>query len=202
VKINKKRIGGLIMVIIGLIMILASCSNAITPGLYHSNKPTHVPAPVVPVTTPTPEVSGPLMLSVHEGAQITDNAGTEEGSIGINRITVTTRPADPVYGEAPANGYYVIVQITAKAKKSYTDGSFDVNMFDFYSLSNGTQQFQPDNGNSFYALSDRQNASDITANLGAGQAVSGWIAFDVPSKHGEIVYAPNYDGQPLAEWSY
>ena len=26
--------------------------------------------------------------------------------------------------------------------------------------------------------------------------------FDVPSAHGKVVYAPNSDGQPLAEWSY
>jgi len=32
--------------------------------------------------------------------------------------------------------------------------------------------------------------------------VTGYIAFDVPSAHGQIAYAPNYDGQPVAYWSY
>ena len=32
--------------------------------------------------------------------------------------------------------------------------------------------------------------------------VFGKLAFDVSSPHGYIVYAPNLDGQPLAEWKY
>jgi hypothetical protein len=32
--------------------------------------------------------------------------------------------------------------------------------------------------------------------------VTGYLYFDVPSAHGKVVYAPNSDGQPLAEWSY
>jgi hypothetical protein len=38
--------------------------------------------------------------------------------------------------------------------------------------------------------------------LAAGETASGKLVFDVPSRHGQIVYAPNYDGQPVAEWSY
>jgi hypothetical protein len=56
--------------------------------------------------------------------------------------------------------------------------------------------------NSSDALSDSQSNQDITATLGAGETSSGWIAYDVPHPHGYIVYAPNANGQPLAEWKY
>ena len=48
----------------------------------------------------------------------------------------------------------------------------------------------------------QQSNADITTTLAAGETASGWMALDVPSRHGKIVYSPNADGQPIAEWSY
>jgi hypothetical protein len=118
----------------------------------------------------------------------------------VESATVTTQPADPSFGSAPANGYYVIVKVSATADPSYTSG-FEVNSLDFYALEGG-HQYSEGNGNAFQALSNGQSNQDITATLGAGNTSSGWIAFDVPRPHGYIVYAPNFDGQPLAEWHF
>jgi hypothetical protein len=94
----------------------------------------------------------------------------------------------------------VIVHVKATADPAYTDG-FDINELDFYDLTRG-QHYDSGNGNAYNALSDRQSNADITTTLAAGETASGWMAFDVPSRHGKIVYSPNVDGQPIAEWSY
>jgi hypothetical protein len=57
------------------------------------------------------------------------------------------------------------------------------------------------NGNAFDALTSGQ-ANSLSTQLAAGEAADGWLSFDVPRRHGKIVYAPNSDGQPIAEWSY
>jgi hypothetical protein len=45
-------------------------------------------------------------------------------------------------------------------------------------------------------------ANSLSTLLAAGETTDGWLSFDVPSRHGEIVYAPNSNLQPIAEWSY
>jgi hypothetical protein len=146
-----------------------------------------------------PAPSGPEHLAIGQAAVIGDSGNATEGSVTVKSVNVTQYPADS-YGEAPANGYYVIVHVSAKADPSYTQG-FDINSLDFNAVSHG-QQYQEGNGNAFEALSNNQSGQDITTTLAAGNRADGWIAFDVHSPHGKIVYAPNLDGQPLATWRY
>ena len=151
-----------------------------------------------PVTeSPTP--SGPAMLTMGETEIIGSNdTGATEGIIVVGSRVVSTQPADS-YGSAPKHGYFVIVTARATADQGYTDG-FDVSSSDFYALSGGSHYDEGD-GNSYSALSDSGDELGYTT-LAASESVSGKLVFDVPSRHGHIVYAPNYDGQPLAEWSY
>ena len=151
-------------------------------------------------STPTPTPTGPEILSVGQ-TETVGNASTNATSatITVESVSVTTQPAQS-YGSAPANGYFVVVQVKATCDPSYT-GGFPINELDFYDLVRG-HHYDPGNGNSYSALSDSQTNQSITATLGAGETSSGWIAFDVPRSHGYIVYAPNANGQPLAEWKY
>ena len=138
------------------------------------------------------------MLSV--GQSETVGSGTTPwATITVESVSVTTQPTQS-YGSAPANGYFVVVQVKATCDPSYT-GGFPINELDFYDLVRG-HHYDPGNGNSYSALSDSQTNQSITATLGAGETSSGWIAFDVPRSHGYIVYAPNLNGQPLGEWKY
>lgn len=156
--------------------------------------------PATPTEQPTTP-SEPATLTSGDQATVTDSStGATEGTIAVTIEKVTTKPADPSYGEPPANGYFVIAKITATADPGYTDG-FDVNALDFIALLHG-QQYQYSDGNSMYALTNAQESSDITATLGASQTRTGYEAFDVPAQHGQIAYAPNMDGQPLAAWSF
>jgi Domain of unknown function (DUF4352) len=139
------------------------------------------------------------MLTPGQAESVTAGSSQTAATITVESATVTTQAGDGS-GTAPANGYYVVVHVKATCDPSYTDG-FPIDETDFYDLV-GSTHYSSGNGNSYSALTSDQSNEDITATLAAGETSSGWIAFDVPSQHGNIVYAPNADGQPLAEWTY
>ncbi len=56
-----------------------------------------------------------------------------------------------------------------------------------------------DNGTSYDAV---ENDNDLFGTVNAGNSMTGQLYFDLPSIHGELVYAPNYDGAPIAQWSF
>lgn len=192
-------------VVVGLIVIVIALSAAFSSGVNHAVNPnsvatpTSVPASSAPpasaASTPTP--SGPDMLAMGTATSVTSN-GTPAASITVSSPVLSTQPADQ-YGSVPANGYFVTVSVAATADQSYT-GGFDINPLDFYALANGTH-YTWDNGNAMSALADPNQELSATT-LAAGENASGKLAFDVPSPHGYIVYAPNLNGQPLAEWKY
>ena len=155
------------------------------------------PAYAAASASPTP--SGPAMLAVGDTETLGDDSDNTIGTVTVESVHVTTWPAQ-AYGSGPANGYFVVVHVKATADPAYSDG-FNINELDFYDLTRG-QHYDSSSGNAYDALSDRQANADITATLAAGETASGWMAFDVPSRHGKIVYSPNSDGQPVAEWSY
>jgi hypothetical protein len=150
--------------------------------------------------TPSPTPSGPAQLAIGQAETLGDNSNATIGTVTVLSASVTTQPADPSFGSPPANGYYVVVHLTATADKSYTSG-FNVNGLDLYAKEAG-QHYDYGNGNAFQALSNNQSGQSITATLAAGETVSGWTAFDVPRPHGFIVYSPNLNGQPIAEWAF
>jgi hypothetical protein len=86
-----------------------------------------------------------------------------------------------------------VVHVSATADSSYTRGWF-VSESDFYDLVSGSH-YTNGNGDAF-------QANSLSTQLAAGEAADGWLSFDVPRRHGKIVYAPNSNGQPIAEWSY
>ena len=172
----------------------SSHGSVLCPGGYYAaslaacNSTDNTEAP-----PPTPPPAGPESLGVGQSLSITDG-GTDAGTITITSIRNTTQPADS-FGEAPQNGYYLIVTV----KVSSTEDGLDMNDLDFYALVNG-QHYDYGNGNSFEAVSD--NNQDLTTTLNNGESETGYLLFDLPSIHGQIVYAPNFNSAPLAEWSY
>ncbi len=136
-------------------------------------------------------------------------AGQESGSLTINNtpaatITIavpvlTTQPADTAIGDPPEYGYFLITDVTIRALPGYTGGVF-VSSADFYVLAN-SQHYDEGNGTSFDAMAD-PGLDLASTTLAAGESTHGKLTFDVPSRHGEIVFAPNENHQPVAEWSY
>lgn len=142
------------------------------------------------------------MLSSGQMEAIQDGSGNT-GTVAVSIVSVTTRPADPEFGEKPANGYYVVARVTATAGDN--SGTLSVNSLDFYAQSDGTQ-YSEGNGNSFEAEDSQQSGQDVTQDLSAGNKSVGYISFDVKAPHGQIAYSPNTfssdNGQPIAEWSF
>jgi hypothetical protein len=195
--------GAFAAIIVVVAAVGTAAHNAANPVASHSAAPVANPSNDANAATEAPSSaapSGPDELVPGQAETIGDSSNATVGTVTVESVTVTTHPADPTYGEAPAHGYYVIVHVKDTADQSYTDG-WDVNEFDFYDLEHGSH-YQPGNGNAFEALTNAQSNADITSTLAAGETADGWIAFDVPSPHGKIVYAPNVDGQPIAEWKY
>jgi hypothetical protein len=142
--------------------------------------------------------AAPGMLSQGQSSTLSDSSNATIGTLTVSLDAVTTQSADGS-GNSPVNGWFVVMEVKAAADPSYTAG-WPVYLSDFYALV-GNSHYDEGNGNAFDALtSGQQNTLDTT--LAAGETTTGWISFDVPSRHGEIVYAPNSNGQPVVEWSY
>jgi hypothetical protein len=150
-------------------------------------------------STPTPSPTGPATLSVGQTEPLQDtSSGATIGTLTVESANVTTQSADGS-GNAPVNGYFIVVHVKAAADSSYSSG-WDVSESGFYDLV-GSRHYDNGNGNAFDALTSGQ-ANSLDTTLAAGETTDGWLSFDVPSRHGEIVYAPNTNGQPVVEWSY
>lgn len=190
---------GVVLVALVAIGVGAGPSPAPAPisGTVSSTPATPVAAPST-APAPAPIPTGPLSLNLGETAVITQN-GQNAAHVQITRVTVSTQPADPEFGSPPANGYFVVVHIRARALDNYS-GGFDINPLDFYAKV-GHQHFEEGNGNSFDALPMAQNEMDAVT-LNAGENTSGVIVFDLPSAHGKIAYSPNYEGGPLGFWKF
>jgi len=141
--------------------------------------------------------SGPDMLSIGDHTIIGEGNSTTAGLM-VSDLTVSTQPDDQS-SNTPVHGYFVTVTATAVVGQDSTNG-FDIGPLDFYAEVNGTH-YGEGNGNAEYAISDPSMELSETI-LGAGEKTSGELLFDLPSRHGYIVYAPNANGQPLAEWKY
>jgi hypothetical protein len=143
--------------------------------------------------TSSPAPSGPVTLQLGESADISQN-GSPAAIIVLSQSAVSTQPADE-FSQGPQNGYFVSVHISVNA----TADEFDVNPLDFYALS-GTTHYDEGDGNAFEGP---DNANELEATtLNAGETANGWLLFDLPSPHGQIVYAPNLNGEPLAYWDF
>jgi hypothetical protein len=184
--------GSTVMAIV-IAVAITSAGNGTVSTAAPAASPPAAAAPETPAPAPSPD-----MLAMGSAGSVT-TGGIPSASITISGPVITTQPADP-NGSAPQNGYFVTVTATMTADSSYSDG-FSINAYDFYALSPGGGHYTEDNGHALYALSG--SGQELSSSmLAASESTSGKLVFDVPSAHGQIVYAPNSDGQPLAEWSY
>jgi hypothetical protein len=183
----------------GTIIGVASSGTSTTPQPAASTVPTAPanPAPPTASPIPTPTVQDFTRMPLGESVTITQG-GTDAANMKVTSAKVFTTAADQ-YGEPPQHGYYLVVHVSARTLNGFTDG-FDVSSFDFYAKVAG-QHFDEGNGNAYYALTMNQTELSSTT-LAAGEGTSGLLVFDVPRPHGQIVYSPNYDGQPLGSWQF
>jgi hypothetical protein len=175
------------LIIVIVIAVAASTTPSVSAGA----------APPASSSAAQAGANAPSTTSLSPGQPLTVNDTFDgyHGTVTITSAKVVTG-AQSEYGSAPAHGHFVILTVTATAANG---GQLDMNPLDFYAKAGG-QHISTDDGN---ALDATNVSQDLTAStLNSGETATGQIAFDVPSAHGQIVYAPGWNSQALASWNY
>jgi len=148
-------------------------------------------------TTPSDDESsddtGPTTIKIGQTAEITLN-DQDGATVKISKVSVASGALD-TYGEKPKNGRFKIV--TVAAANSGSEG-FDVNPFDWYYLGADGTKYEYGDDNSITSGYDGKDFNSTTLNK--GEKTSGTMVFDVPASAKKLVYAPNFDSEPIAIW--
>jgi hypothetical protein len=174
-----------------IIVIVVALAASVTPSVSADAAP---PASSAPAGAAAPAAST-MSLALGQPVTVNDSLASQQGTVTITSAKVVTGPQTE-FGSAPAHGHFVIATVKAAATSG---GQLDINPLDFYAKANG-QHISSTDGNAFGAIDSSQELSASTLN--GGEAATGQIVFDVPSAHGQIVYAPGLDSQALASWNY
>jgi hypothetical protein len=187
-----RRIGlglvALVALIIGLVVANSGTHATVTPPAPAG----HSASPAAPAAPKAPSTMG---LAPGQSVTVNDNEMGYHGTVTVTGAKAVTQ-AQTDYSSAPAHGYFVIVTVKATAASG---GQLDINPLDFYAKAAG-QHFGSTDGNAIGAIDSSQELNANTLN--GGESTTGQIAFDVPSPHGQIVYAPGLNSQALASWNY
>jgi hypothetical protein len=178
---------------------------ALTIGIVVANSGTHVTvtppapaghtAPASPAAPAAPKTPSTMGLALGQSVTVDDNDMGYHGTVTITGAKVVTGPQTE-FGSAPAHGYFVIATLKAAAASG---GQLDINPLDFYAKAN-SQHIGTTDGNAMGAIDSSQELTASTLN--GGETATGQVVFDVPSAHGQIVYAPGLNSQALASWNY
>jgi len=184
-----------LIIIAGAILIGASTTadkqaTSAAPVTTEFSAPASIPTDTTPDATEPPTSAPTSDLAIGDtGSFTSDDGGAAD--ITVTKIEAATR--DPSeFGEHASHGWYVVVHLKATG----TSGSYDANSFDFYAkASNGYHAEDAE-------YLDSWGPALEGGTLHSGEHISGTIVYDMPTRHGKLVYSPNYDGEPLATWSY
>jgi hypothetical protein len=184
-------------------ILIAGCGSAHTAGSAGQRPLPAIPSasgtpytnPATPAAAPSP--TGPPVATVGQTLTATQD-GQDAASITVLRVEESTQPVDQ-YSDGPAKGYFVSVLIRYRAKNAFS-GGFDVSPLDWYAKV-GSAHFDEGDGNAYEGPHGMNGELD-SPTLGAGETTTGWVLFDVPSAHGKIAYAPNFDGGALGFWRF
>lgn len=202
--ITKIAIGvaaGIALFLVGTIVLLAVLLGSGSSSSKHAAAPVATEGPTSPpldtgaaATDSSPDVTqppaaAPSELAIGDAGSFTSDAG--DADITITKVQMATRDPAP-YGERPSHGWFIVFHMKATG----SSGSYDVNPFDFYvKSSNG---FHTEDAEYL----DSWGPSFESGTLHSGEHLSGTIVYDVPTKHGKLVYSPNLDSEPLATWTF
>lgn len=183
-----------------VIVAVAAAANKTAKDLNTALNPAGAGAVDQPAS-PTPtsnQPTGPTQLTLGQSAPIVNE--TNQSPWGTVSVVSATSSQSPLteFASRPANGYFVTFKIAGTGAAGITT-SFDINPFDFYVLEPDGSHYDQSSGN---ALENEPDPQLNATSLNGGENVSGNVTYDVPAPHGELVYAPNLNGAPVAEWSF
>lgn len=147
-------------------------------------------------TTPADDQTsdGPSTFKVGETASITQN-GSEGATIKVTKVEVSKKSLGQ-YGSKPENGAFKVITVAAA---NSGDESFDVNPFDWYYLDADGAKYEYGDDNAFASGYEGKDFNGTTLNK--GEKTSGTMVFDVPADAVKLVYAPNFDSEPIGIWT-
>lgn len=151
------------------------------------------PNPAPPDSTAHLKVGTDTLSNTFSGTQDNDN-GQTLFSIDVTKVATTSNPPDE-YSDPPQHGYFATFTVHAVNAHASAQG-IDISPSDFYVLIKD-QHYTSDSGHAYEITSTLDYVT-----LAPTESTKGTVAFDIPARHGQLVYAPNYDGLPLAYWSF
>jgi hypothetical protein len=178
-------------------------AKASQPSVTAPTTPANPGDPTAPLPDDSPgvedEPAPPVTHKVGETAFLREEGLTSNTDVA--EITVDKAVASKsAYGigetEYPDNKYFVKFKVTVKA---YDDG-FEVNPYDFFIRNADGSRLDSGEGNTIFVQAKPDFSS---ATLKGGESYTGWIVFDLPAKHGELVYSgPGWGDESISEWSF
>jgi hypothetical protein len=183
-------LAALVALIIGITVASSGTHVTVTPPA-----PAGHSAPASPSAPAAPKAPSTMGLAPGQSVTVSDTGLGYHGAVIITGAKVVTGP-QAEFGSAPAHGYFVIATVKATAASGR---QLDINPLDFYAKA-ASQHIGTMDGNAMGAIDSSQELTASTLN--GGETATGQIVFDVPSAHGQIVYAPGLNSQALASWNY
>lgn len=184
---------------IARVVVLAAALTMTAACNPFSSSTKHEPGPTVTITSKHHTSKAIVIYKYRtlKAGQVAQIGTANNGAavlIKVGKPRVVRGPLSSDYGYAPSHGYYVNFPI-----KMYDDGTTSVlvNRLDFWVNVPGLGKVNTNQGNS--PVSGAHEQLDTTE-LERGQGVSNFLAFDVSSPHGTIVYGPR--GKPNVAWRY
>ena len=168
-------------------------ASTLTPSVATTGTVPNVPTTEEPTTPPAshpPSVKGiPGSIAITQDDQ-------PAGTVAIASVK-STQKSSVDYGLAPAKGYFV----TFTVRVNSTIDGLNIGAMDFYTVVGG-RHYDAGTGNVYGGVNPDNELTYIILN--AGEHTQGTISFDLPSPHGQLRYAPIYQGlgAPVATWKY
>jgi hypothetical protein len=147
------------------------------------------PNPAPPDSTAHLKVGTDILSNTFSGTQDNDN-GQTLFSIDVTKVATTSKPPDED-SDPSQHGYFATFTVHGVNAHASAQG-IDIRPSDFYVLIKN-QHYTSDSGHAYEITSTLDYVT-----LAPTESTKGTVAFDIPARHGQLVYAPNYDGLPLA----
>jgi Domain of unknown function (DUF4352) len=182
-------VGVLVLLIVGVLVGDDDQDQAATRAGTTAGTAAPTSAPVTEPEETTPPPTEPEVGRVGTTVDLEDADGPL-GKITVTQVRAELRDPDPYTSERAKRGRFLVVSVTARA---VNDG-FTINPYDFYAREQGSGTHI-----------EEQCCADFGAELDAvtlndGEETSGVMVFDVRQGKVHLVYAPNFDEEPIAEW--
>ena len=141
------------------------------------------PEPVTPERPPPPKVA---TGRIGDTLTVQDSSGRAQLAVTVTRLKFAT--GDEL--DQPEHGFYMGAYVKAHALSDEQDA------LDIYALVHGRHY----DGDAFTTSTAFEPPLDLLP-FDKGERAAGWLVFDVPARHGQLVLR-NLDGHKVAAWTY